>query len=111
MLNRVIESESTLFNKSLVEADLVQAVTRLVEISGERATEEVFYTALTATLENMRHKTCSTCRGKLVENDWDVLGNRTDECEPCAESSYNARFKEVQDTLWAPFKTVYLHLT
>ena len=101
MLNRVIESESALFNKPLAEADLVQAVTRLAEISDERTIERVFYTTLRAAINSVRHKECSTCRGKLVENDWDVLGNRTDECEPCAESSYDARFKKVQDTLWA----------
>jgi len=89
MLNRVLESESALSNKPLAEADLVQAVTRLAEISDERTIERVFYTTLRAAINSVRHKECSTCRGKLVENDWDVLGNRTDECEPC------------QDTLWA----------
>ena len=105
MFNRVLESESALFNKPLAEADLVQAVTRLAEISGEREIEKAFYTALRAAFNSVRHKTCSTCRRKLVENDWDILGNRTDECEPCVESSYNARFKKVQDTPWTPYLT------
>ena len=49
----------------------------------EHEIERGFYASLAESLKAVRHSTCSTCYTTLCSDDWDLLGNLTDDCEHC----------------------------
>ena len=96
-----IETYSKEFPKDLAISDLGQSIARLLETETETEVEVLFYRALGKTLQDIRLTNCSTCNAKLCGDDWDLLGNKTDECESCNDARYKERHKKIADALWA----------
>ena len=95
-----IETYSKEFPKDLAIADLAQSVARLLETETETETEGLFYKALKKALESVRLTTCSNCNTNLCGDDWDLLGNKTDECEVCNDARYAERHAKIADTIY-----------
>jgi|6_EtaG_2_1085325.scaffolds.fasta_scaffold00922_21 hypothetical protein len=95
-----IETYSKAFHKDLAIADLGQTIARLLETETETETEVLFYKALKVALKTIRLTTCSTCNAKLCGDDWDLLGNKTDECESCNDARYTEKHKKTADYLY-----------
>ena len=106
-----IETYSKEFPKDLAISDLGQSIARLLETETETEAEVLFYKALKVALEAIRLATCSTCNTKLCGDDWDLLGNRTDECEVCNDARHIERHKKTADYLYdGIFKPPYQNL-
>ena len=95
-----IENYSKEFPKDLAIADLAQSIDRLLETETETETEGLFYKALKKAVDAIRLTTCSTCSTRLCGDDWDLLGNKTDECEGCNDARYTDRHAKIADTLY-----------
>ena len=89
-----IETYTKEFPKDLAISDLGQTIARLLETETETETEGLFYKALKKAVDAIRLTTCSTCSTRLCGDDWDLLGNKTDECEGC---HYDKRFSALLD--------------
>ena len=92
-----IETYSKAFHKDLAISDLAQSVARLLETETETEVEVLFYKVLKVALDAIRLTACSTCNTRLCGDDWDLLGNKTDECEGCNDARYTERHKKTAD--------------
>jgi len=95
-----IENYSKEFPKDLAISDLGQTIARLLETETETEVEVLFYRALKVALKTIRLTTCSNCNANLCGDDWDLLGNKTDECEVCNDARYTEKHKKTADTLY-----------
>ncbi len=88
------------FRLDLEKMTLRSSIRNILESGAtEYEIERWFYASLAESLKAVRHSTCSTCYTPLCSDDWDLLGNLTDECEHChyEQKIKRNRFSEIGD--------------